>query len=454
MKKYSIMGAILALLIVFSAMGENVCKFSSLLPPEKMKSITRVPSHTVAMDNYVFVSDSIGEQMKGASSSIFFVIDNSSSMYTPGGGGGSNDTTKETKDRWAARFSVTKALIDTFYKRNPMIEVGMAVFMRSLYHCKKDDSLVFDKYPTTPATSQASFIKLLKLNEKYQSTSQKETGYDILTHYLQLDTVTQMQNYKYARLKYTPSDINLQMGRNSGTNITYGFEAAKLAMEKSTCPKEKQFVIFYSDGEANQPDSLTIWKFKDGVGVPTTFSVFFSLADTVPQSIQIMTENIKKNGYSISNPLSNLWSIKTDHITLMKLLMENVIPKIFTEKTTMTPKDLNVNGSITSSNWKDKFFPFDHLFPLTGKQTDFTYKMTYKITVDSVLPNGEKIPKKVTDTTYEIKFTAEVQTDQTKDQVSIKNWGRKVGFFFKDAQINNATIDMDELEVRFSYYKV
>ncbi|MBN1982257.1 MAG: VWA domain-containing protein [Chitinivibrionales bacterium] len=431
-------------IMILSLQAEEVCKFASTQSPELLNAkVIKVPSNSVAMDNMVYVKDFFSELTKGSASSVFFVIDNSSSM-----------TTQPGTDRWGSRFTVARALLDTFFNKNPDIEVGFATFMNQHYFFKNDDAEIIDEYP---AASQAGYLKLLKLNGQYQSTSNKKTGYEILKHYLQTDSSKENSMTTYMALKYRPSWAMLQPAQNQGTNITFGFEAAKQALQASKYAKENRFIIFFSDGEATQPkdDNATMMKFKAGTDVPTTFSIFFTGGDSVPSSIKEMTENIKKNNYSASNPLSNLWSIKTDFATLMGLLMKNVIPMIIKQTTSTTPQKIEVNGSINSSDWSNKNFKFEKLFPLIGKTTPFSYGINYKIVKDSILPNGQKIQVGIKDTALSIKFSAEIQSDNTiKDSIRVARWGRKINFFADNTEITMVSMDMKELEIRFSEYKV
>jgi hypothetical protein len=139
-------------------------------------------------------------------------------------------------------------------------------------------------------------------------------------------------------MKYKPTDP-LPI-RTCGTNINSGFDAAKDAMKSSKWEKQKQFVIFISGVEANRPQDGTKNDFVKGIDVPTTFTIFFSRDERVPQSIQLMTDNIKQNGYSASNPLSRVWgfdnsskgdaqAIEESKTKLTKFLMENIMATIY-----------------------------------------------------------------------------------------------------------------------------
>jgi hypothetical protein len=132
-----------------------------------------------------------------------------------------------------------------------------------------------------------------------------------------------------------------------GTNISAAFQAAKYATKKSIYDKSKQFIIFYSDGDANYPGGMDLQTlFVTGAETPTTFSLYLTPGDTVPKNIVKMTANIKANGYSSSNQFTNLWSIKSNLDSLQALIKKNIFPVIFSTVRKQTPKEIAVNAII------------------------------------------------------------------------------------------------------------
>jgi hypothetical protein len=114
------------------------------------------------------------------------------------------------------------------------------------------------------------------------------------------------------------------------TNINIAFEAARQEMSTAVNPRDRQFVIFFSDGAPQGTDQMGLVSdyFMQGTNVPTTFTVFFTPNATAPASLQTMTANIQNNGYSTTNPNSALWTIQTSYNALLQLFMEHVIPTI------------------------------------------------------------------------------------------------------------------------------
>ena len=188
---------------------------------------------------------------------------------------------------------------------------------------------------SVPAYDTGSYIPLLGLNMSYPPSG--SIGYDILRFYLDTTVKTQ-NNTSYVDLKYTPTPPFPVGSQNQTTCINAGFDAARDAFSVCTRPKDRQFIIFLSDGEANQANGTDpINKYVDGTGVPTTFTVFFTRNTLPPANLATMTDNIKANGYSSKNPSSDIWAIQTDYPVLMKLLMDSVLTRMVETTITQQP---------------------------------------------------------------------------------------------------------------------
>ncbi|MBN1982518.1 MAG: hypothetical protein JW795_13375 [Chitinivibrionales bacterium] len=441
-----------------SSMAAKVGKYTYFGVPEKLQGKEfAVPSDMVAMGEFVTAKKSTNAtsvNMGGAA--VFLIIDNSSSMYSQG------------NDQWGIRFSVTKAIIDSIYRINPNCEVGVTVFNAYNSFCQTDDNNIFTHMLTqlqeeTDAKLQnldtrGSFIKLLKLNQTYQSAKAgSKTGYEILKYYMQTDTITpKVGTTKYVGLKYVPSDPVLSdPSHSSGTNISAGFQAAKYAMKKSIYPPDKQFIIFFSDGDANMPAGYKdLWfLFVDGKAVPATFSFYLTPGDTIPQSIVKMTENIKNNNFSASNKFTTLWSIKSNQDAMMDLMKKQLFPLIFSTVISKTPKKLSVN-TLENTAWNNNGFLYDKLFPLKGEKNPFAYVLTYAVVKDSITPNGTT-QTQLKDTVANISYSANLQEGpSTPDSTRLAYWARTLGFFVD----GNDAIWIDDkvknMELRFEASRI
>lgn len=284
------------------------------------KNPTLLLNVTVLLIALCFVSfsdASAGVKRDNASVGIFFLIDNSASMSQTGIG----------NDAQGSRFRVAYDLVDTIKARfDSAAEVGIAVFQQYLYFRPENDSI----FKKCPGWDSGSYIPLLNLQQVYPQSSSR-TGYEILKFYL--DTVTVQQGINsYVDLKYKPNPLWGGGGPGS-TNISIGFDAAKDAfLYSKITDKNRHFIIFLSDGEANQPTNNVelMKKYIKGENTPTTFTVFFTRTGTPPTQLVQMTDNIKANGYSLKNPFSNIWAIQTDYPTLMKLLITNILDSLVT----------------------------------------------------------------------------------------------------------------------------
>jgi len=429
--------------ILNTVCAEDACKFSYFGFPEDLNdSFVVVPENVVAMSDFVPVGSptEIVEQFVEVTPSIIFVIDHSSSMWEPP----FSPLAPEPSDRWGARYTVTRALVDTIYKLNPEAQIGLVIFGTYLFFDATDDPL-FEK---CPAETKGAYLPLLTLNKTYNG----KTGYDIVKYYLETDTVTNFFDDEYVDLVHQPTDNGLQTENNSSTNIFAGFEAAKLGMADSPHPKKDHFVIFFSDGEATAPedDSLKFF-YIEGENVPTTFTIYFTPDNQALDNLETMTENIKTNGYSISNPMSNLWAIEAGHDALMKLLMENVIGKIINQVFNAHPITITINGLNPVTTWDSTGFTFNSLFPLLGESTNFDFDISYDIYKDSIKENGDTVSVKVGDTTHQITFDAIIETGAVVgDKIAIECWDRVLGFYHNGTQVNLIDETMANLEIRFT----
>ncbi len=255
-------------------------------------------------------------QKTGGAPSIFFLIDHSGSMFNNTGG-------VPATDQWRYRFIVTRNFIDSVKVLCPDAEIGIAVFRQFLYFDPVDD----DRFVKCPEQDSGAYLPLFKLDSTYVPDG--KMGYQILQDYLETDTVNTGIS-PYVDLTYVPTNT----ATNSvSTNINAAFNAARHAMLSSSYPKDNQYIIFFSDGLATWPNDGTQDNYVQGTGVPTTFTVFFTPDLNPPVQLVEMTNNIKNNGYSVTNPASNLWAFhNTSYDSLMNLLIKNVLGTIVDDK--------------------------------------------------------------------------------------------------------------------------
>ncbi len=272
--------------------------------------------------------------------SIFFCIDHSESMYF-----------RNSVDTMGYRFKVTETLIDTINSFSPNTEIGISLFNRFSYFNINDDS-IFVKSDNIHDTSLGGFIPLLDLNKEIYG----RLGYTILKKYIKSsvthDTTglhidpntgdTTWMFYKFVEPVYKSS-----WHKNGATHINTTMDAAKKAVQKSSNNRENHFVIFISDGIATFPYNDSLTEYIKGIGMPTTFTIYLhkNHADTVPQSLLKMTNNIKNNGYSSKNEKSDIWSVRnTSYEALFQFIMENIIDFIY--------QNVSINYNHNDANYK------------------------------------------------------------------------------------------------------
>jgi hypothetical protein len=364
--KYSVL---LAAVIVMASSAVTVrrCAISFSACPETFdKDTIVVPQNVIAILPQVLACHDtavIESTSTGAACSFFFIIDNSKSMQ---GSTGSDPT--------GARFTVTQALLDTIYKKQPNAQVGVSVFQELSYldtsttsrfwysRYFKALSTVYDTQPNQ------GYMPLLTLNQLYNGVR----GIDIIDSLL----VT-TGNGSNINLRYSPNYTTV-----GNTNINIGFLAAREAFASTTTAKTNQFIVFLSDGDANRgqndPGPDGIYYFRDSTkGVPTTFTVFFNSSGTnVPASIQTMTTNIQNNTYSTTNPSSAYYSIQASFTNLMNILLNNVIVHISVPAIPITM----VLNNVSSSTYTNGMFVFPDSFFLGTGVTSYSMQITYQYT--------------------------------------------------------------------------
>lgn len=340
------------------------------------KDTIAVPDNVVAIAPSVLGCKDTAYVESTATPAFLFVIDNSGSMK---GNNGSDPT--------GARFTVTKALLDTLYARQPKTKVGLVVFQELLFFNAASPNLWYTQFFKTMPTVYDSqpnqaYMPLVTLDSMYNGYR----GIDILDSIL-VTTGTGGNT----DLRYQPNYTPALAGR---TNINIAFLAARDAFANVLTPKNQQYIIFLSDGEANQgqrdPGQDSIWYWRDSTrNLPTTFTVFFS-ANGVPASEQTMTTNILNNGYSTSNVLSAYYSVTASFNSLMTVLINNVINQVAVPA---TPVSMIINN-VTSSSYSNGAFVFPDSFMIGATVSQYTMMTTYQYTKP-----GSTTPIFTTDTT-------------------------------------------------------
>ena len=453
-KYYIILPVILSLLsVLFSEEKGALYYFGDL--SELNDSTVKVPDEVVALSRHVFVDIGFDTIPHFTTPSIFFIIDHSGSMCYDSG----SSNPDYPMDQWGERFKVVASFIDTLSINFPRAEIGVAVFRQHQYFDPYDSS-IFVQHPQYPT---GAYLPFLKFDSSYALQGGK-LGLQILKDFMETDTIIASNDplaplecppdYQYANMKYMPTNYS---SNSTGTNINVGFDAAKHAFQSALYVRNRQFIIFLSDGEAtiaNGPHSNPD-DFEAGEGVPTTFTIFFTKQDSVPQSIQTMTDNIQSNGYSSSNSKSKAWDIDPNKQDLMKFIMDSIMTNIIPEFIFMAT-DLTINGiKVSDFDTVNSCFSFDDHFPLTDVKTDFSYIINYIISKDSILPNGDTIVV-IGDLTTTGSFS--VLLDSSVSEIpdwywnlfEIIHWNRNLGFFYKNTPVKSINKGMDFIEIRFT----
>jgi hypothetical protein len=418
--------AMSSLWAVQSTYAAEICEASFKVQPDSLNNDTiYLPESAVALAPKVFVGiqtviDSVADTIKKPAGppSIFFVIDHSTSM----------SSADSATDPTGARYTATEAIIDSIAKLYPGAEVGLALFRSELYFYPKDNPL-FRPYPTN--SKDYSYLPLLKLDSVYGG----KTGLGVLKDLLKI-----VNKGNYTDLVYKRSDGRV----TGGTNITTGFRAAKDGFLSAKAARDRQFVVFLSDGEANEPTSspTVLKEYLAGKNVPTTFTIFFNNEHIAPPNLTTMTANIKGNGYSATNDSTKMVIISANYTSLFDVLVQGLIAAIKTPVfTTKTPTQLTINTQ-TSTNYKDSSFLFASRFNFNPVYTPFKMQWSQQVTTDTGTTTTE---------TKAVNFTIKRVPNAVEPSKWLFDcWTRELGFFFKGQPITAAIDTMRELTIRFS----
>ncbi len=311
--------------------------------------------------------------------SLFFVIDHSGSM--------------SVSDSNCIRYKLTSNLIDSLFVSSPASEVGIAVFSNQLLH-----NVSLDPYAVKLDTSSShtdAYIPLTQLNTSVSG----QAATDYLKSVIALSPTERDvgDNRKLINGYYEKNGRqNGQEGfeqylsqYNGTTDISLAFDAARKAFQKAKYRKSKQYIIFLSDGEPQNVDLERrpfIDDFKDGTDLPATFTAYWvNNSQPIPKQIVEMTNNIKNNGYSSSNLLSDVWKTQGDINELLTKLL-NISKGHGFRQIPSTPVRLQINND-TAVSFDETNAYFNDNFalqnPLTRLSIKFTYHYAPPMDVDS-----------------------------------------------------------------------
>jgi len=412
---YNLCRQIVLLMACSSTLLAEVCELTINTCPENLDGQTiEVSDKVVAIQprihacNASTIIEGIIQEEKPPS--IVFVIDHSYSMMGLG-------NTYPGNDPFGARFKVASDLTDSVYSKFPNAEVGVVVFREVLYLDHRNNSL----FTQLDGQGDQSFLPLLALDKKVNGT---QTGMQVIKELLRIDTLKRYNEKN--RLDVVCSDLlyKPQFSTVGNTNINNAFDAALQAMTKATNPKNRQFIIFLSDGEPHplgdnsQHGGKDPFFFQQGINTPTTFTVYLhNTATTPPQSLVDMTSNIRNNMYSQSNKASDIWVMKSDYSTLLALSTNHILGTILTV--------------ISGEN-----------FPLQNNTNKVQIKITYQLV--------NKVTGQVKDTTTQTTITiVKKQSALPVDGVeTVCNTGSRIEFYYNGTRITTITNEMTTVEVR------
>lgn len=409
-----------------------------------------VPESVIWLDPVIPVCTENVQVVTGTRSappSIVFIIDNSGSMSN---GSDPNATDANWTDPTEARFRVVTTLLDDIAKASPAAEVGIVSFSRRLQFDYRDNAAFGTFFKTAfpgDATQHDSYIPLTAMNKAYPDGRKGVDTLKALLKYTGHGNLVYGSTFPATRPNTTVTDMkNLR----DGTDITLGFEAAKVAMAESKAAKGDQYFVFLSDGDPSSidtPRAGIAQIFQQGVGVPATFTVFFRKErdnPTAPNSIVAMTTAIRANAYSPSNPKSAFFATNQAESQLLSLLQTSVLNPIFANTPGKAASAVMTvgGGSYKSTSVTASHFTFPKPVALSADQTVLDLKYTYQYT-DSGKVKTKEVPYTLTVKRSGAAPLVPGLTSACQEQGSI-------ALFNKGTLVNTVTADHDNLDVRLT----
>ncbi len=241
-------------------------------------------------------------------------------------------------------------------------------------------------------------------------------------------------------------------------NINAAIDAVKHAFTSARYPKYRRILFFFTGGDATYPTDGTANEYVENVktNTPTTFTLFLN-PDTIPSDyLKGMTDNIKKNNYSVLNVFSDILPFNEGEHVISNSLFPFIVDQYKT--IIIQPIQLWIDG--VTIPILDQIAQFGSNFPFTGETTGFEYKIYYKKTYDSIVidSNGNPIDTIIvqTDSCTGVPFSitivegAKIPTHYPQPFMALR-WNRDLAFFSNNQPVTIATASMKDLEIRFTH---
>ncbi len=382
------------LLACEGAFAAQVCDLTLTACPKQLPAgPLLVPMDVISLDARIPYCQETGSVTTPAKTSIVFIIDNSGSMSM-----GFDFSDAQENDPEEARFSVVSSLLDLIASTHPGTEVGLVAFSRRLQFDHRDNALFKTAFPND-TTQHDSYMPLVALNHVF---ADGRTGLDTLKALLKHNEdgdmlyATKQPSSRDNTSALVQTTGGPEFSMRPGTDITLGFDAAKLAMLDSKAAKEQQYFIFLSDGA---PGGLDVGRtqfeddFEQGTNTPTTFTVYFTGGGQVPATIRTMTTNIQGNGYSTSNANSAYFSVSAPATELQGVLQNSVISRILTTVPTQGKSVVvSANGAVqtTTTRGDSTHFLISNRMALAAGATNLQFSYAHTFLDNSVSPPANK----------------------------------------------------------------
>jgi hypothetical protein len=410
-------------------------------PQDYDKKVLNVPPNTVALSTSLRacgVQDT-ARYADGVAPTVMFLIDHTKSMTTSTFGGTGSDVLGN-------RFRVTREFIDTLYKVYPDAQVGVVIFGEGLaLDLYWDPNLVLFKGTTfyNDGANQ-SYLPIRRLSDPAVGG-----GYASGANPKWLDVIQGMFDVPPTGRSTLRNGKGGEVEEINGTNISIAFDAAREAFAaKNSTPKQNQYIVFLSDGKPDISSQNTYWydksyDFVNGKNTPATYTVFMKTAfnDVVPDSLEKMAANIRKNGYSASNPSSAIWAMDSDYGKLLPFMMKYILAPMLSNSYGDAKTIIISSAGVTdSAAVEDGGFTFGKQIPLdTAEITKVSMSVRYDVRIDSTFKTSDgndsvAVVRVVEDSLFNYSFNVRRSENTPDNWLTEQDLGKRCG--------NGPTLDL------------
>ena len=273
---------------------------------------------------------------------------------------------REYNDTGETRFTIARNVLDALQAAVPEAQVALIPFNEFLLFDQRDDKFFKAPFPLDPKYGFDSYVPLTPLARTFPDGRRG------------LDTLKALLRNVDERLVH-----QTERRDGSATDFVLAYRAAKAAFAEAKVPKNRQFILLITDGEAQDVGEIrAVDSLIKGLALPTTFALNTDQAGrgTATAWMDALVRKIAVNGYSTSNPRSLAFSVKTDPPDLGSLVRADAVDMQVYIPASPKSAVLSVLGKpIPVQPGVGKEFHFKGRIPLARDTTPVIYTQHYSV---------------------------------------------------------------------------